>query len=84
MIFARPRQNAVGLANDKSRADPSVPNGTDGRVAATFRACPERIEGLRNLHEIVMNSSDDGKRPPRRTAKLTCNIKWLNLDNSFQ
>jgi len=31
-------------------------------VAATFRACPERIEGLRKLYEIVINLSD-GNRP---------------------
>ncbi len=35
---------------------------------------------LRNLNEIVINSSDDGKRRLKPAATLTSNIKSLNLD----
>ncbi|MFQ5714720.1 MAG: hypothetical protein ACE5GU_11880 [Candidatus Scalinduaceae bacterium] len=50
-----------------------------GKVAATFRACPERIEGLRYSRKIVINPSDGGKCRLRPATTVTYNIKSLNF-----
>ncbi len=57
-----PARMRSGWRTTKSGRPAPVPNGTFGQVAATFRACPERIEGLRYLKEIFVNSLDVDKR----------------------
>ncbi len=56
-----------GITGNKSKTKLTVlcqpvPNGTFGRVAATFR--------LRNLFEIVINPSNDEERPLRQTDTI--------------
>ncbi len=62
----------VDLLSKLSDLSPPVPNGTFGRVAATFR--------LRDLCEIVINPSNNEERPPGRTATIISPNKSLNLD----
>jgi hypothetical protein len=61
-------------------------------VAATLRACPERIEGLRNLRKptklsLALSSDEQRRLKPRSAGKpaatTACNIKSLNLGTNL-
>ncbi len=63
--------------SDLCPAPPESPSaGVAGRVAATFRACPERIEGLRNFKGFLINPSGGIERPPGQKATANYTYKF--------